>query len=254
LSVYLTLQRYDDAVALIEREQLAAGADEQNLQLLCDLYQQTKNFDQAARIAEQLVDKYPTQKAHRLRLAVSYEELGRSQAALQVLEHAEKEGLLQQENELLALADLAQKLGQRCGDMVERHMRAGQIRATPENQLRLARCWLTAKDADRASEALARLDEDAVPGDVFLELGKLYARSEQWQKAREPLALSLSRNVTSPGEAELFLGIAHYQLRDKESALQALGKAEGHADTSTCARQWIGLVKRARPSAEATCP
>lgn len=101
------------------------------------------------------------------------------------------------------------------------------------------RCWLAAKEPDRAAEALRSLDEDVVPGDVFFDLGKLYVQRADWTKAREPLALSLGRDVHS---------------HDKEAALQALGKAERRADSASCAQQWLGLVKRGRPSAEATCP
>jgi tetratricopeptide (TPR) repeat protein len=257
LKIHVVLRRYDAAVALADREALVAKSpvDEGRLQLLCDLYQHERKFGEAASVAERLVDSFPAQKAHRLRLAVSYEELGRSDDALRVLERAHQEGMLSEEVELLALVDLARKQGQakQAAVWLEQHIREGKIKSSPENQLRLASCWLAAGDAERAQEALGRLDQDAVPGDVFLELGKLYVQRGQWEQARGPLALSLGRNVTSPGEAYLFLGVAHYQRNDASSSLQALSKAEREPRVSTCARQWQVVVRSRRQGQHVPC-
>jgi tetratricopeptide (TPR) repeat protein len=292
LNLYLGLQHHDAAVALIESEglpdknpdpeqafmlaQAYAGAKrdevalpyaqaavagsgapaEDRLQLLCDLQQRLGHNAEAAAVAEQLVKSFPTQKANYLRLAAIDEQLGRSDGALRALELAHEQGLLTQELELLALVDLALKQGQgaKGAAWLEQHMRDGKITKSPENQLRLVLCWLAAKDPDRAQAALGGLDEDTVPGDVLLDLAKLYVRRGEWLKAREPLGLCLGRNVTSPGVAYLLLGIVHYNTGDKPSALQALGKAERQKDTVACAQQWLSIVGKGRPSKDATCP
>jgi hypothetical protein len=245
--------------ALPHAKAAVAGTDapaEERLQLLCDLQQSLQQYADAASTAELLVKRFPTQKGHHLRLASSYEQLGRSDEALRVLERAHEQGLLTQELELLALVDLARRRGQgaKGAAWLQRHLGDGKIAKTPENQLRLVQCWLAAGEASRAHEALGALDEDAVPGDIFLDLGKLYVRRDEWLKAREPLALSIGRGVTSPGVAYLLLGIVHYQTSDNSAAVLALGKAERHQDSVDCAKQWLGIVAKGRPSAGATCP
>ena len=114
VNLYVGLRRHEDAVALIEsaglpskgpkpeqafmlalayagakREETAlphakaavAGSDtpaEEKLQLLCDLQQHLQHYAEAASVAERLVKSFPEHKGNYLRLAGSYEQLGRS--------------------------------------------------------------------------------------------------------------------------------------------------------------------------------
>jgi hypothetical protein len=132
-------------------------------------------------------------------------------------------------------------------------MDQGKVAKSPENLHLLAACYIAAEDAEHAEQVLSSVGDQA-PGELHFEIALLYAGREEWAKARDALAAAISKGgLSAPGQAQLLLGVAHYNTKRNDAALASLTAAKRHRDVAACADQWIKVVKSKKPGAKAKC-
>lgn len=230
-------------------------ADEAWLQLLLSLNFETKNEPGVAAALQRLIAAFP-KKQYWLQLSETYIAMGAEDKALQTLETAQTKGLLTDQTEFVALARLYLRQGAapKAAMFLDQQIKAGKVEKVPVNLELLAKCWLVAKDLDRAEAVLHLPETDVSSGDVYLELGRLLIERKAWGKAREALSSAVQKGgLQWPGDARLLLGVAHYNLKDKSAALAALDEAKKSADSAKCAAEWIQIVKTGKPAPAVSC-
>jgi TolA-binding protein len=134
-------------------------------------------------------------------------------------------------------------------------MRDGKIEKTPENLEALAMCYVAGNQPDKALAALRAAGEDAGSGEVYFQLALRLGEHGDWTSARDAVAAAIQKGgLSSPGDAQLLLGISHYNTKRKDAALASLQEAKRYGPTTAkCADQWIKIVKAGRAGAKAEC-
>lgn len=256
-SAYAQAKRYEEALPYAQK---AVDASEKPPEpwfvLLASLYYELKQEAELAKVQQRLVEAYP-KKEHLLQLSATYSDMGDDAKALKTLEQLHAKGKLTEANEIVALSRLYERAGQplKGAALLDKGMRDGKIEKTPENLEALALCYVAGKDADKAQAALSAAGEDAGSGEVYFRLALLQGERGQWTSARDAVAAAIQKgSLSAPGDAQLLLGIAHYNTKRKDAALASLQEAKRYgADTAKCADEWIKVVKSGRAGAKADC-
>jgi len=254
-SAFAAAKRFDEAVPYAQKAvEGNPKPPEPWLKLLASLYFELDQNAELATVLERLNAAYP-KKEYQLQLSEAYAAAGDDRKKLTTLEAALAKGQLTKENEIVALVTLRLQHGspEKGAELLSSRMQQGKVQKTAKNLGLLAACWIAAEDADRAEAALSSAGDDAA-GELYFELAMLHAGRGDWLKARDALATAISKGgLSAPGQAQLLLGVAHYNTKRNDAALASLASAKRHADVASCADQWIKVVKSKKAGAKANC-
>jgi tetratricopeptide (TPR) repeat protein len=256
-SAFFQAKRYDEALPFAKQAVEAEDKAPENwYRLLVQLHYELKQISEAAEVQQQLVAAHP-KKENQLELSQLYLDAGDEQKALAALEQLNAKGQLTESKEIVALARLYEQNGAplKGAALLDKGMREGKIERTEENVEALALCYVAGKDADKAQAALQAAGEDAGSGEVYFQLARLQGQRGKWADARDAVAAAIQKGgVSSPGDAQLLLGIAHYNTKRKDAALASLNAAKRHGPAvAKCADAWIKVVKSGRAGGKASC-
>jgi len=241
--------------AIPQAEQAVAKSKEPKesyLGLLLSLYFETKAYAKAVPVLEQLVESFP-KEVYWKQLSAVHAELGDNKRALAALEMAHFLGYLDQEGELLNLAQLYlyNDVPYRAAQVVEQALAAGKVEGDAVSWQILADSWLQARERDKALEPLAKAAELANDGNLYVRLGQLYLGEEQWSAARSALQKALQKGgARNPGQVHLLIGIAYASEQQWDAAERAFNQAAGFKDAEKMATAWIANLEREKAVAE----
>jgi tetratricopeptide (TPR) repeat protein len=258
-SAFAQAKRYEEALPYANKaiEESSGKAPEPWFVLLASLHYELKHEKELAEVQQQLATAYP-KKEHLLLLSQTYADMGDDAKALATLEQLNAKGKLTEGKEIVALATLYQRTGAplKGAALLEKGMRDGKVDKTSESLEALAVCYIAGKDADKAKAALDAAGEEAGSGEVYFQLARLHAQREQWTDARDAVAAAIQKGgLSSAGDAQLLLGISHYNTKRKDAALASLTEAKRHGPAAAkCADAWIKVVKSGRAGGKASCP
>ena len=254
-SAFANAKRFEEALPYAEK---AVEGNEKPpepwLKLLVSLHYELNHNAELVAVLERLNAAYP-KKEYQLQLSEAYAAAGDEKKKLSTLEAALAKGQLTKENEIVALVTLRLRHGSpgKGAALLSERMQQGKVEKTAQNLELLAACWIAAEDAEHA-EAVLESAGDEAHGELYFNLGLLYAGRSEWSKARDALALAITRGgLSAPGEAQLLLGVAHYNTKRTDAALASLTAAKRHADVAGCADKWIKVVKSGKAGAKADC-
>lgn len=216
------------------------------LLFLASLHYELGQEAELAGVLKQLTEAFPTNKSHWLQLAATYTALGDEKNALATLDQAYAKKLLTEEKEVLELSRLYMQAGRpdQCGTLLDKHIADGTVSKGQATYELLAGCLLAAKDVDRAAKVIAAAGDLLTNGEIYFDLAKLQLARGQWIKARDAAAAAFAKGgLSSPAEAQLLLGVAHYYTKRKDAALGSLTEARKNPATSKCAEAWLQTVK-----------
>src|SRR5690606_25476867 len=84
---------------------------------------------------------------------------------------------------------------------------------------KLANCWIAAGEFDKSVAPLQRAAEMAPTGDTWVRLGEVQVQREDWPAAITAIQRGVEKGqLKDPGNAQLMLGIAHYNQKDYAGA------------------------------------
>jgi hypothetical protein len=231
-------------------------APEPWLQLLVSLHYELKHTGELAEAQKLLATRYPT-KDNVLQLAQTYADNGDHAKALAAAEPLYTKGQMSSEQELVGLAQMYVKAGQpaKAAALLDKHMKDGKVSKTAENYDVVAQAFIAGNDGDRAAAALAAAGEGKASGETWYGLGQLEASKGHWEKARDALASAIRiGGLEAPGDAQLLLGISHFNTKRKDLAISSLTAAKKYGPaTSQCADAWIKIVKSGKVGDKAEC-
>lgn len=280
--LYLTVERYKDAVRVLEdwigkvenpganAYYLVAMAHVQNenekaalpyaikavhhskkpnearLQLLLALEFKFKHYKNVARVLERLVATFP-KKNYYLQLSAIYADLGMDKRALSALELAYVQGLLDRESEFLNLAQayLYHDIPYRAAQVLAKGLADGSIAEDAEHWELLGDSWLHAREYDEALDPLLRAAALSGDGDLFVRIAQVHLERDEPKEALEALNKGLAKGgLDNPGNAYLLLGITHTTNRQFGAARDAFAKAGQYEKSRKAAQDWMKHVER----------
>jgi tetratricopeptide (TPR) repeat protein len=216
------------------------------LQLALSLRLGREEYEEAARLLEQLVIRFP-KTVYLTQLSAVYGQLGREAEALATLQIAYEGGFLKDDRELRHLAKLYlhREIPYAAARVLERALETGAIKDDAEAWELLADSWLYAKDYAKALAPLIKAADLAASGDMYVRLAQVYLEREQWDAAERAIESGLRKGKLSQhGSALLVAGIARYNKSRYDEAKRAFEEAARYEDARAVAGRWIEYLDR----------
>jgi tetratricopeptide (TPR) repeat protein len=254
-SSYASLNRYNDALPYVRKAIEKAGDKAQESWYLLELaiYFEQKDFPSASRLLTAMIAKWPEKLKYWEMLSGAYQEQQKDLDALAALMVAYRKGLLyevpgdQIEKKILNVVrmNIFVEVPFVAGEILEKEMAAGRIKADEKNLGLLLNAWTQAREFDRAVATIDRLAPMKSDGELYLQKAQLLAEKSDWAGTIEAARQAIEKgNLKKPGGAYLLIGIAANEMKDWQQSLDALKEARKYDEnTRRQASDWIKFVE-----------
>ncbi len=242
---YIPLNQFTNAILHLKKAiALSKKPKEVWYQSLLGLHYELKEYEEAVRLLETIILKFPDHSVYWSQLSSLYLTLKEDGKGLAILELAYKKDFLK-EKELILLAKLYQyqDAPHKAGMLLEKELKSGDIASTSEHWEMLSNAWFQAKELDRAVSAFQHAAELSEDGKLDVRRASLLVELERWEEAVQALEAGLSKGkMDDSGRVHLLLGIASNALGNPERAISAFKNAQASADTRKSANQWLTFL------------
>ncbi|MGH7897795.1 MAG: tetratricopeptide repeat protein [Candidatus Binatia bacterium] len=225
---------------------LAGGKPQESwLQLLLALRLEREEYQLAVPILKQLIDSGPAKKNYWIQLSAVHAQLGSYEQSVVPLQLSYQAGLLTEDQEIRRLAEMLARvtIPYRAAKILSQAIEQGKIKSDFKAFELLANCWVAAREYDKSIPPLRRAAELSDSGELFLRLAEVYVQREDWGNTAGAVKLALDKGkLKSPGNAQLLMGLAHYNQKKMNEARTWFERARGHGDSRQQAEAWIGHI------------
>jgi tetratricopeptide (TPR) repeat protein len=215
-------------------------------QILMASYFELNQYDQAAQVVQQQLDKDPTNKKLVNQLATIYIQGDKPQKALELMAKAKSQGLITTSDDYVQLAKLqasAEKPKDAAATLKEGFAK-GVIQPSFDTNKLLGDVCTQAEDDACAIEGYSKASPMAKDGNVDYQLGYLLFYSNKSKDAVDALNRAITKGgLRQEGEAYLLRGDAENDLDQNSAAMADWTKAAAHPSTKTMAEQRIKAAK-----------
>jgi tetratricopeptide (TPR) repeat protein len=248
--ILIQMQRLPEAVTAAEQAvALSPNPREGWLSLLAHTYYLTKNYPKMSDTLEQLIARSPTKKSYWLLLSAAYFEQDRDEEARSSVQLAYRQGLLDQDREIRALARLllANGLPYEAAGVLEKAMAASLVPSQKDTYELLTNAFLQAREADRALGPLTKGADLAEDAQLYLLLGKVHLQNDRFQEAVSALNQGLAKaKPEQRGRLLLLIGVAQLGNNKLDDAEVAFRSARGDEKVRAEAESYLKFVTQER--------
>jgi tetratricopeptide (TPR) repeat protein len=198
-----------------------AKPNESWLGMLSALHLQREEFREAIPVLQRLVSVVPDKKTYWMQLSSVYGQLEDYANALAVMQLANAAGLVTEDSEVRRLADLLMfnDVPYRGGQVLEAAIEKKTVKIDEKLYEKLANCWIQAGELEKSLAPLQRAAELAATGDLWVRLGEVHVQRDDWTGAITAVERGVAKGqLKDPGNAQLMLGIAHYNKKEYSAA------------------------------------
>jgi tetratricopeptide (TPR) repeat protein len=250
---YFQLEDFDRALAPAKKAvelMDPAKPNESWLNMLSALYLQREEYREAIPVLQQLITVDPGEKIYWLQLSSVYGQLEDYPNALASVQLAHHLGLVTDDADVRRLADLLVFNGipYRGGQVLEGAIEQKLVTLDEKLYEKLANCWIAAGELDKSVAPLQRAAELAPTGDTFVRLGEVHAQREDWPAAIAAIRRGIDKGpLKDSGNAELWLGIAHYSQKSLEAAVPFFERARQSDRHRQVAESYLQAIRAQQP-------
>jgi tetratricopeptide (TPR) repeat protein len=216
------------------------------VQLVLALYLQQEQYAQAVPVLRRLIGIAPDKKTYWQQLSSVYGQMEDYPKALSVMQLAYNGGILTEDSDIRRLADLQlfNELPYRCGMLLDEAIQKKLVKVDFKLYEKQANCWIAARDFDKAIGPLNKAAELASTGDVYVRLGEVQIQRSKWAEAAQALQSGLRKgSLKDGGNANLLLGIAHFNQKNFGPASEAFNRARGYEKHRKMADGYLQLIR-----------
>jgi tetratricopeptide (TPR) repeat protein len=198
-----------------------AKPNESWLGMLSALYLQREEFKEAIPVLQRLVTVAPDRKSYWMQLSSVYGQIEDYANALAVMQLANSAGLVTEDSEVRRLSDLLvfNDVPYRGAQVLEAAIEKKTVNADEKLYEKLANCWIQAGELEKSLAPLQRAAELAATGDLWVRLGEVHVQRDDWTGAISAVERGVAKGqLKDPGNAQLMLGIAHYNKKEYSAA------------------------------------
>lgn len=244
-NVLYRMERFQDTVDTMKRA-MAATPNPQPAwaQILMAAYADLEQYEEAGKLASELLAKNPDDKALVRNLAAIYINGDMNDQAIAVLEGAKQRGMLTEERDYKQLYQLyhyAEKEPQAIATIQE-GLDKGILPATLETYRTLAEANYFAENITGAIAAYQKAAPLATDGEISLNLARVLYEEGRWAEAKQAVAEALAKGVKRKGDAYIVLGGAELESDNRDAAIAAYREAAKYPETETNAKAWLRSV------------
>lgn len=204
-----------------------------------------RDYQAAADVLMRMIGFWPGNVRYWEYLAGMMMELNREADALAVLSVAYQRGLLIDERKIMNLVQMYRyrSVPYSAARILQTGIDNGVIERTEEHWELLSQSYQAAEELDDAIRALQQAAALSDDGELYVREAQLHATTDDWAGVRVAIRNALDKGgLRNPGRAYMMLGIAAFEDRQMQQALDAFRGAAQHADSRTRATQWINYV------------
>lgn len=246
---------YEKARVPVERAlQLAESRERRHFDLANMIYSELGLTEKRSRLLSIMVSIWADEVSYWKQLAGLYMQEEKSKDALSTMELAYKSGLIDEESDILSLAQLysVHNNPHRGAAVLEAGMKADQVERDVENLALLSQLLSQAREHKRAIPVLREAASLSDTGELAYRLGQVLLADEQNEAAEEALASALNKGGLDEGQranAWMLLGTARFNQAgpgDREqraAADKAFASAGDFALTRVEATGWREYIK-----------
>jgi len=242
---YYQRQSYDPALKNLNQAISIKNAEgnkvkENWLRMKVAIYFEKKDNKNVLKTYKELLQHYP--KVTYLRqIAGLYGQLGNEVKRLTTFDAIYLHGALQKESEILNLAYmyLGQEIPYKAGKIIEAGMQQGLIKESPKNVETLASAWAQANEHKKAIPALEKAAKLSDKGMLYARLAGVHFDAGNFDKAAK-----FAKDANQKGglkrkdSNQMLMGMAFFNVKDFEAALQAFRQAKKSKKSFSDARKW----------------
>jgi tetratricopeptide (TPR) repeat protein len=248
--ILIQMERLEEAVVAAEQAvNLTPDPREGWLSLQAHAYFLTKDFAKMATTLERLIVRSPNKKSYWLLLSAAYFELDRDDEARSTVQLAYRQGLLDQDREIRALARLllSNGLPYEAAQVLEKGMKDAVVPAQKDTYELLTNAFLQAREGEEALEPLAKGADLAEDAQLYMLLGKVHLQGDRYQEAVAALKQGLAKaKPEQRGRVYLLIGMAQLGANRLDDAEVAFRSARGDEKLRSEAESYIKFVTQER--------
>jgi len=245
---YSRLKQYRKALQHISQAlEMTEKPQDGWLELRLALNYELKNYRAAINDVKQLIRLHPERENYWQQLAGLYQLANQHITAAAVMELERFLGFPDQQRAILNLVSLLRLIHTPylAASRLETALKKGHVSHTHKHLDLLSALWTEAREFDRAISTLEQAAKLASDGKTWLRLGQLYYEREEWHAAAKALRSALKQGgLKHPGQTWLLLGSVSLELKQLDQARRAFKKAIGYANTRQSAEQWLNYIER----------
>lgn len=239
-----TLKHLESAIALTKAK--GANAKENWLILQRASYYELKQPEMVTKVMEELVRLYQKPQ-YWIQLAGMYGEIGEEKKQLGAMETAWQAGYITKPTDIIMLAQLYlfNQLPYKAAKLLDEAIGKGIVVADEKRIQLMAQAYVMAKEDAKAIPVLVQGAKLADDGRFDEQLAQTFVNTEKWRLAIESARTAIKRgNLVNEGNMYLALGMAHFNLKEYEQALEAFTQAKSFDSAVKTAKQWVNYVTK----------
>lgn len=244
-TAWLQVERYRKALPHAEAAfNMANPKQKKHFNLLLHVYHELKMPAKQAALLEQQVSIWPDDKRVWKAIASLKQQGNKSREAFEVNKIMYLNGMLDKENELVALAQYYSfyEVPFRGASILEREMNANRVEKSKRNLELLANMWRQAREYDRAIPVLTQAANIAADGGLYEKLGEAYYSEEQYGKAETAFRKALDKGVKRPGNIYVLIANSLYERDRPQDAIKEFRTATRYPYSRRTASGWITFI------------
>ena len=249
-TAYYQLEQYRNMIEPVERAMSIArergtALKEQWWLLLRVAYWELDNIPKVKDILEILVVQWP-KKEYWTQLSAMYGELDQESRQLSAYEAAYDQGLLQKNTELVQLSQLLlqAEVPYKAGRVLEKGMKAEQVKKDAKNWRLLSQAWTLAQEDNKAVPALkeaARLSDD---GELDVRLAQSLLNLSRYKECIEAARTGIRKgDLKRADTANMVLGMCLFETDNLDGAKGAFRRAARDSRSKKNANSWLSFIE-----------
>ena len=209
------------------------------------VYYQNKDFNAMERTLKDLITLYPKPQ-YWIQLGAVYNELGKPEKELSVIETAYDQGLLEKETHVVSFAQamLSQEVPYKAAQVLIKGIKSGVVEQNGKNLSLLGDALMIAKEYDEAIKVMIQAADETQAGKDFYKLAQIHTERQEWQQALKNVNQALKdENFKKQNEALILKGLVQFNLNDLDGAKETFIHAKAVPEIEKSASQWLGYIE-----------
>ena len=182
-----------------------------------------------------------------VQLSGMYGETGQEKKQLAVMEAAYQQGFVTKKSDVRNLSQIyyLNDLPYKAAKVMEKGIEDKILEANDKNLRFMAQAWLAAKEYDKSVATYEVLAAQIADGTADQQIAEIRLQQGKFLEVVSAANKAVNKGgLTNPGNVYLALGMANFNLKRFDQAIQAFNSAKGIKSSKNTATQWLKYVAR----------
>ena len=209
------------------------------------VYYQNKDYVSMERTLKDLITLYPKAQ-YWIQLGAVYNELGKPEKELSIIETAYDQGMLDKESHVVSFAQamLAQEVPYKAAQVMIKGMKDKVVEENGKNLSLLGDALMIAKEYDQAIKVMTLAANATQEGKDFFKLAQIHTQRQEWNLALKTVKQALNdEDFNKEDEALILKGLIQFNLNDLSGAKETFAQAVLLEDSEKAAKQWLAFIE-----------